>query len=114
MLGVDRSPDRLQVHLLLLDAAEDSRGRRGALRHRGRDVLGAADAAGDEYAFGHRRDRVQLGVLLDGPAVEAARDAEADGQLLGIGAWLETGREDDHVDREAALLSDQGVFDLED
>ncbi len=53
-------------------------------------------------------------MLLDEPAVGGAGDAEDLGGLLGVLARLQAGGQNDHIHRDAALLADQGVFDLDD
>ena len=53
-------------------------------------------------------------MFLDSPAVEAARDAEPVGQLLGVRAGLQPDGEDDHVHWDSALATGERVLDLDD
>ena len=114
LLLVDGGADRFEGNFLLLDLAQDA-GRRGrALRDTGRDIFRTLDTAGDVDAFGHGRHRVQLGMSFDEPAVRPAGNAEQFGHLLRVMAGFQTGGQDDHIHRDAALLADQGIFHLDD
>ena len=75
---------RFQCNLSLLDPAEHARCRSCTLRHAGGNIFRSLGAAGDKDAFGHRRNRVELRVLFDEPAVGAAGDAELLANFFGI------------------------------
>ncbi len=87
---VDAGAHRLQGDLALLDPSKHASGCGSSLGDAGWDIFWTLNTTGDKDAFGHRRYRVQLGMLLDIPAIGAAGDAEQLGNLLGVVARFQT------------------------
>ncbi len=109
-LLVDRGHDRLDHQLSAGDHAGDAGGRRGALGHRGRNVLRAlADAPATNTpsvivatgsSFGCRSVN-QPSMLHEMPHSQA--------DFLGV-LRLQAARQDHHVDRDAALLAQRACL----
>ena len=101
-------------HFFLFDLAEHTCCRGRTLRDAGGDIFWPLRAAGNVNAFGHGRDRVELGMFLGEPAVGGAGNAEHLGSLIGVFAWFKARGQNDHIHRDAALFAGQRVFHLDD
>src|SRR4030067_2734032 len=86
------------------------RGRGAALSDCVGNIFSPLAGAGQVNSVSGSRNRRQLGVSLDEPAVGAGRDIEFAPGLLGVLPGLEGCAENHHVDRYLAPFADQRIL----
>ncbi len=112
---IDRSADGLQGDLFLLDLTEHASRSRSTLGDTGRNIFRSLCTTGDIYTFGHRGDRIQLGVALDEPAICSCRKCQTSWPTAFASCrGSKPAGQDDHIHRDTALLANQCILHLDD